>query len=205
MSLLLLMHLLAVFTAPWALTTGAALPPDYRPPAGQTEPPSDPNRAPWQNPIIPRALHSFFTPYENLLYINHGYNFFAPDPAGNKVIRWEVRQPTGEAIQGEFPNKDQQWPRLFYHRHMMLAEQTPNMGPRAGELCASHVATVHGGNSSLSLYLHRLLQPQQVKEGMKLEDPSTYQFLGSVNGQPRPDGQSERRSEEPIVIPGARQ
>lgn len=201
-SLLLVMHLLAVFVAPWALTTERALPPNYQPARGQPDPPARDSPL-WQIPIVAESLHWFFSPYQNLVYINHGYNYFAPDPPASSVIRWEVVQPSGEVVRGEFPNKEQQWPRLFYHRHMMLADQTPGMDARAGEYCASHVATVYGGNSSLSLYVHNLLTPEEVQGGKALNDASTYQFLGSVNGQPRLGGKSQPVAEEPIVIPGA--
>ena len=205
-SVLLIMHLLAVFSAPWALTTEPALPPNYRPPQGA--PPTPPAESElWQKPILAHSLHVFFNHYLNLAYLNHGYNFFAPDPAGTHIIRYQVTQPSGEVLEGVFPDKEQQWPRLFYHRHMMLAEQTIGMGPQSGQHYADHLATVHGGPSRIELFIHLLLDPKRVKEGVPLNDRSTYQSIASVNGQPRPEGKSQPAviTEEPIAIPGALQ
>lgn len=62
--------------------------------------------------------------YLDLLYINHGYDFFAPDPSNGHLIRFELFDSGGKVIEeGEFPNKQVNWPRLLYHRYFMLADQ----------------------------------------------------------------------------------
>lgn len=67
--------------------------------------------------------------YSDSLYLNHGYHFFGPEPPVNQLIRYRVTNTAGELVaEGEFPNKEQQRPRLFYHRHMMLADQA-SLGP----------------------------------------------------------------------------
>lgn len=249
-SLLVTTHLLAVFTAPWALTTGAALPPSYQPandnlppgnynlpmnwqpprgfalryepelqgvlppnaklPPGYTLVPDRPmvpsNDDPvWQEPVVPQTLHWFFQHYLNLAYLNHGYNFFAPDPAGTHVIRYQVPQISGEPLEREFPNLQQQWPRLLYHRHMMLAEQTWGMGPESGQHYADHLSTLHGVPIKIDLYFHTLLDPQSVIDGRELNEASTYVWQASVNGQPRAEDMGQAQSQEEIVIPGAGQ
>jgi len=188
-SLMVVLHLVAVFSAPWDLLTADALPPGYRPSVDTMGRPLPlpPESKVWQRPVITRALHGFFHDYLNLLYLNHGYEFFAPDPAGTHIIDYQVTQPSGNVVEGRLPSHDQQWPRLLYHRHMMLAEQTqmPVMGPRSGRHYADHLATVHEGLSSLQLKIHFLLPPHRVADEMPLDAPSTYQTLGTVEGRPR--------------------
>lgn len=199
-SLLVIMHLAAIISAPWSLATGDALPPGYRAPAGQPEVPG-PNSTAWQQPLVPRTLHRFFHHYLNLIYMNHGYEFFAPDPSGTHLISYRVAQPDGSTVEGRFPDLESQWPRLFYHRHMMLAEQTQMMGRTSGQSYANHLATLYGGPSRIDWIIHMLLSPQQVKEGRPLDDRSTYQVLESLEGRPR----RRSSSEGPVAIPGGNQ
>ena len=199
-SLLVVTHLVAIVSAPWSLSTSPALPPGYVPPPGQPELPI-PESAVWQQPIVPQTLHKFFTPYLNLTYTNHGYEFFAPDPGGSHIIRYRVASPSGEMVEGEFPNRQQQWPRLFYHRHMMLAAQTLDLGQASGQHFADHLATVHGGPSEVSLIVHMLLDPQRVLDETPLDAPSTYREVATLRGQPRPQQLPE--PEQPIAIPEA--
>lgn len=211
-SLLVVLHLTAVFSAPWDLATGEALPPGY-------EMPTDASGRPlplplesvvWQEPVVTRALHGFFHNYLNLLYLNHGYEFFAPDPAGTHVIDYQVTQADGTVVEGRLPSHEGQWPRLLYHRHMMLAEQTqmPAMGPQSGQQYADHLATLYEGASHLQLRMHLLLPPHQVANNMPLDAPSTFRLIGEVEGRRRINANSESSAatnEAPIPIPGAQQ
>jgi len=188
-SLLLAYHLLAVFVAPWNLSTRAALPPGYTPgtdPSGRQLPPPGPEDPSWQQPRLIRALADFCWNYQNLAYLNHGYEFFAPDPSGTHLIRFWVTRPDGKVIAGHFPDLKEQWPRLFYHRHMMLAEQTAGMGENSGIHYAEHLARVHGGRAHLEWVVHLLLSPEQVLSGKKLDDPDTYQVLATVDADAPP-------------------
>ena len=197
-SLLVIAHLSAVVSAPWSLSTSDALPPGYRAPPGQPDVPG-PNSSAWQEPAVPRALHRCFRHYLNLVYMNHGYEFFAPDPGGTHLIDYRVAKSDGTTVEGRFPDLEAQWPRLLYHRHMMLAEQTQMMGRASGQHYADHLATLHGGPSRIDWTIHMLLSPQQVKEGKLLDDRSTYQVIESLDGRP---GRTVS-NEAPIAIPGA--
>lgn len=199
-SALIVLHLLAVFVAPWDLSTEPALPPGYVPPrdnSGRPMPPPPMDSDVWQKPVVPRALRRFFNHYLNLAYLNHGYQFFAPDPAGTHVIDYQVTRSDGSVTKGRFPDLKEQWPRLLYHRHMMLAEQTEMMGPESGQHYADHLAKIYGGRCRMQWIIHLLLSPQQVKDGIPLDDPSTYRVLASV--------ESRVNGESPVSIPGAGQ
>ena len=63
--------------------------------------------------------------YLDALYMNQGHSFFAPDVGPGHLIRYQLFDQSGREIeQGEFPNRKEHWPRLFYHRHFMLADQS---------------------------------------------------------------------------------
>ena len=192
-SLLIVLHLTALFCAPWnLLITRDALPPGYGLPLdaqGRLQPVPPPESPIWQEPIIPRRLHEFFHDYLNVLYLNHGYEFFAPVPMGTHVIDYQVTQPNGEVVAGRFPSLDEQWPRLFYNRHMMLTEQTQLQGSKSGRHYADYLATRYGGVSHLQLKMHFVLSPYQVAKGTSPEDPSTYEVIKEVTGRPRPSAQ----------------
>ncbi len=201
-SLFVALHLTAVFSAPWDLATQSALPPGYMAPQGQPDlPPA--NSSVWQRPAVTRALRSFFSHYLNLAYLNHGYEFFAPDPAGTHVINYRVTRSDGSTVEGQFPDLKEQWPRLLYHRHMMLAEQTEMMGRESGLHYADYLATLHSGTCRLEWAIHFLLSPQRVLDGTPLDAPSTYQVIASLNGNPRRGASNNASSGElPVVIPG---
>ncbi len=203
-SLAIVTHVAAIVSAPWDLLIADALPPGYRPPTDSAGRPLPEDPTVWQQPVVPRTLHKFFHDYLNLLYANHGYEFFAPDPAGTHLIRYKVTRSDGTDHSGSFPDLQQQWPRLLYHRHMMLAEQTAMMGPESGQQYADHLATLHGGVSQVEWIVHLLLPPSRVAAGTALDDPSTYQTLATVSGRPRrTDAAPSAATEELIAIPGA--
>ncbi|MDA7978914.1 MAG: hypothetical protein MPJ50_09120 [Pirellulales bacterium] len=67
--------------------------------------------------------------YTGPLRLQNGYRFFSPDPPDvSMVIRYEVELPNGEALSGIFPNKEDFWPRLYYHRYLMLSSRLQSLG-----------------------------------------------------------------------------
>jgi hypothetical protein len=60
--------------------------------------------------------------YSQFLYIDRGYAFFAPDPGPSHLVQAAITDGRGERVELMFPDLEQQWPRLLYHRHFMLAE-----------------------------------------------------------------------------------
>jgi hypothetical protein len=70
------------------------------------------------------AVMNVLRPYTEAAYLNHGYAFFAPDPGPSYLIRYRLEFDDGRApVEGTFPDLQQHWPRLLYHRHFMLSEQ----------------------------------------------------------------------------------
>ncbi len=71
------------------------------------------------------ASGAFYAPirsYAEFAYMNHGYAFFAPDPGPSHLLRVTVRNGNGDSKTMLYPDREEQWPRLLYHRHFMLTE-----------------------------------------------------------------------------------
>ncbi|MEM6798339.1 MAG: hypothetical protein AAF589_02390 [Planctomycetota bacterium] len=130
--------------------------------------------------------------YSDPLYLNHGYHFFGPDPPmGGQLIRYQVFGESGQVIeQGEFPSLKEQWPRLWYHRHMMLADQTSIVAvygdpDRDKQLMlqayARHLLRKHGGvEARVENLFHESLWPDDVLSDADPYDPRYYASLMTV-------------------------
>jgi hypothetical protein len=161
LSLLLIWHVLAVFMAPFSI------------------PPSS---------FLARTIaqDSFMQKYLDLLYLNHGYHFFAPDPGPGHLIRYQVVDERGQTIvQGEFPNLEDEWPRLRYHRHFMLTDQLlmPFPNEREAERFAQnrmnayarHLLRAYDGyEARLTLVRHDLLSPRERLNDVPLNASHKY-------------------------------
>jgi hypothetical protein len=76
------------------------------------------------SPLVQKVAQNYMQWYLDALYLNHGYHFFAPEPGAGHLIRYRLTDDRGQVVsEGDFPNKESNWPRLLYHRYFMLAEQ----------------------------------------------------------------------------------
>lgn len=73
------------------------------------------------SPSVASVL-GWFEPYSQLLYIDRGYAFFAPDPGPSHLVQAAITDSQGQLKEVMFPDRSEQWPRLLYHRHFMLTE-----------------------------------------------------------------------------------
>jgi hypothetical protein len=164
-SLLVIWHLAALFLAPLSIQ------------------PSSPM-------VVEITQGSFMQWYLDALYLNHGYHFFAPDPGMGHLIRYEVFDDRGSVIeQGEFPNKNENWPRLLYHRYFMLADQADVAAGSAGseaeanqwvrnylQAYARQILQEHDGAAAVRVrrVVHAPVSLQEALQGKRLDDPSLY-------------------------------
>lgn len=105
LSLVILLHVTAVFLAPF---TFASTP------------------APGVSEGSPAALSlmRWFHPYIEAMFLQHGYAFFAPDPGPSHLFRVRLEYDDGRATEElTFPDLRRHRPRLLYHRHFMLSER----------------------------------------------------------------------------------
>jgi hypothetical protein len=156
-SILVLLHVVAVFIGPWAM------------------PPTS---------LLGAKVGRLFQPYLDVLSLGNGYRFFAPEPGPSHLVRYEITLDDGTLREGFFPNRDEHWPRLLYHRHFMLTEfvNTLGTGPenKLGETYAKayaeHLSKLHEGRT-VKLYLRRHYVPrsEEVEQGRKLDDKILYE------------------------------
>ena len=117
-------------------------------------------------------------PYNELLFLNHGYHYFAPDPGASTLISYAVPRPGDAPVVGRFPNLSIH-PRLLYHRYFMLAENLwafdDETRAAIQKAYARHFSALH---NSASITLHRVShEPSsilRIQAGGKLDDPETF-------------------------------
>lgn len=151
-NLWLVFHLAAIVAAPAAV-----------------EPSSDLIRSAW----------NVFRPYLQVLYLNHGYHFFAPEPAESTLLAYVAERPDGTAVRGRIPNFGIK-PRLLYHRHFMLTEHMAQAPPELQRAWygsyARHVGHKYGATRvSLTKQTHFLPSMEMVRDGVRLDDPRSYE------------------------------
>ena len=101
LSILLMLHLLAVFAPPFAVATSTG---------------------PTSSPLADR-LFGALRPYIAAMYLDHGYFFFAPNPAETHLVDYKLEFDDGRPpIEGRFPDLKTERPRLLYHRYFMMSE-----------------------------------------------------------------------------------
>jgi hypothetical protein len=124
-----------------------------------------------------------FQPYVQLLYLNHGYHFFAPEPTESTLLAYELERADGTVIGGRIPSPSIK-PRLLYHRHFMLTEHMRDAlrdAPQAIQdewlsSYAEHLCRKYGAaRVKLTGQLHNLPTAEMVQEGVRLDDPETYE------------------------------
>ncbi|WP_147866847.1 hypothetical protein [Stieleria maiorica] len=99
-SALLLFHLLAVALPPLAFQTFSLDGP---------------------SPLVGTLIRPF-AGYGQFFHMDRGYAFFAPDPGPSHLIQAASTNADGTLAERMYPDREDQWPRLLYHRHFMLAE-----------------------------------------------------------------------------------
>jgi hypothetical protein len=126
-----------------------------------------------------QAAWGVFAPYLQLLYLNHGYHFFAPEPAESTLLAFAAQRPDGSIARGRIPSPSMK-PRLLYHRHFMLTEhmrdapepiQKEWINSYAEHLCRKYGAV----RVSLMGQIHNLATPEMVRGGTRLDDASSYE------------------------------
>lgn len=190
-SVLLVLHLLGIFVAPWSSP----------PPASR----------------LSMKFGEIFRPYLAAAFLNHGYRFFAPDPGPSHLVRYELERDDGIKVSGRIPDPRTHRPRLMYHRHFMMTETlfniwsqlktvpddvqipvaerefierqnqaTQEMVDRLAAGMANELLRNEQGRS-VRLYLveHAIPYPEDVVRGRRLDEPDSYTDLADLGVFPR--------------------
>lgn len=129
------------------------------------------------SPLV-QTVWMAFQPYLQLLYLNNGYHFFAPEPSESTLLVYQAQREDGTVIEGRIPNREIV-PRLLYHRHFMLTEQM-NSGPPELEKpwyrsYAEHIGHKYGARKvTLTRQLHYLPTMDMVRRGISLHNPESF-------------------------------
>ncbi len=118
-------------------------------------------------------------PYNELLFLNHGYHFFAPDPGSSTLISYSVPRPGDAPVVGRFPNLTIH-PRLLYHRYFMLAENLwafdDETQAEIQKAYARHFSALHESSLiTLNRISHEPSSILRIQAGGKLDDPETFE------------------------------
>ena len=147
--------------------------------------------APWSVPPSSRLVQNAWRgigAYVQILFLNHGYHYFAPEPGNSTLVAYVLEMPDGRVETGRIPNRGIR-PRLLYHRHFMLTEflgSGDDLAPEvrselirsmARELCREHQAR----RVTLSKVTHRLPSMERIRAGGTLDDNYTEEPLGSFS------------------------
>jgi hypothetical protein len=125
-----------------------------------------------------------FGPYLQVLNMNQGNHFFAPDPGASTIVRYKAERADGSIVEGQIPHRGIS-PRLMYHRHFMLTEslgatdvEDTRVRPllvraMARQLCRELDARA----ITLTQTVHLLPSMQWRRAGRSGEDPEMYQEI----------------------------
>lgn len=133
--------------------------------------------------LLARDAFGALRPYIDLLYLDHGYRFFAPEPGPSHLVRYELELADGSEREGVFPNLEEHWPRLLYHRHFMLTEFVNSLGEFRPDVERAYIRSYARhllyatGATRVRLFLrrHQIPNPQQILEGVSPTDPRFYE------------------------------
>lgn len=127
--------------------------------------------------LIQRAFEAV-APYHHILFLNHGFRFFGPEPGPSTLVSYQLEFADGTIKSGRIPNRSIV-PRLYYHRHFMLTEflsnGPENLEPLVARAMARNLCRESGAvHVTLTKIEHIPASMDEVKRGMSLNDPSTF-------------------------------
>ncbi len=127
---------------------------------------------------LARGACRLLQPYLGALYLDHGYHFFAPEPAESTLLAYTAERADGTVVHGRIPDRSTN-PRLLYHRYFMLTEHMSDAPEEVAGLWyasyAEHIAREQGAERvRLIEQTHNLPTMERVREGGHLDDPESY-------------------------------
>jgi hypothetical protein len=161
---------------------------------------------------LERAVADLFAPYYEGLDLGHAYRYYAPEPGPTPIVQARLTYGDGRPdVEVRLPDRDLA-PRLRYQRHLNLANHMfndsmqarahehehppdqPPHEPNPGRWAASyarHLARIHPGAKTVSIYTTRHLLPNLAdiaREGIPdVDDERYYEVLTLIGEFPCDD------------------
>lgn len=116
--------------------------------------------------------------YLDLLYLDHGFRFFVPDPGASTLVEYVAEMPDGTTKTDRFPNRTI-FPRLRYHRYFMLSEFLGNgpeyLQPYVRRSFARNICRETGAvRVTLKQIVHDMPIAEDFRNGMTLSHPDLF-------------------------------
>lgn len=118
-------------------------------------------------------------PYNQALFLNHGYHYFAPNPGASSLLEFQTAPDNDVPEIARIPDPESYFPRLRYHRFFMLSENVWAFGEQPQrefiEAYARHFAgELHSDRVSVVSVSHDPASMRRIVAGGELNDPSSY-------------------------------
>ena len=135
-------------------------------------------------------------PYLQFLYLNHGYHFFAPEPAESTLLAFVAEREDGTVVRGRIPDFDDPAPAALsppFHAHR-AHEPGPRRAPRGlvSVVRPAHRPQVRRDRGQPDPQTHYLPTMEMVRDGVQARRPG--QLRGTA-----PGGLPMRRLLNPVV------
>ncbi len=126
-----------------------------------------------------QAAWNVFHPSLQILYLNHGYHFFAPEPDESTLLAYEAARPDDAVARGHLPDRSIA-PRLLYHRYFMLTEHMRDAPEELQDIWyrsyAEEIARETGATLvRLTRQTHLLPSMERIRNGGQLTDAEGYE------------------------------
>jgi hypothetical protein len=124
------------------------------------------------------AIWKIFSPYLQLLYLNQGYSFFAPEPSPTTMLSYVAERDDGTSVRGRLPEGVLE-PRLLYHRYLLLTEHIgiapPALQDNWYRSYARHLCLKYGAaRVRLTRITHYPAAMELIRNGGQLDDPASF-------------------------------
>ena len=126
-----------------------------------------------------------FQPYLEFMYLNHGYHFFAPEPADSTLISFEAERADGTNVTGHIPDPQNRSPPALsppLHADRASARRaTARMRRMSSWMSGSSPTPITSASKygavrvKLTGHVHGLPSREDVLNGIKLNDPESYE------------------------------
>jgi hypothetical protein len=117
--------------------------------------------------------------------LNHGYNFYAPQPAPSTLVSYDIEGADGKIIRTGRILDRSITPRLLYHRYLLLTEHLVFVSDEAQtywyKSYARHLCHKYGGaRVGLTRVIHYPATMEMIRDGLTLSEPVSYEerFVG---------------------------